>query len=260
MPVHTATTGERIEYTASPPLADFFARARIAAADPTVGIAAMVELLYGEENPLLTRGVLPGRGYVTREVLEDPAYRVMLDLLDQKRVQARTLDPGAAVEAHTVSVADAAKQLGISGSAVRQAIAAGRLPAVKISGQHWMQPAAIASYRVTRRGPPPAEARAPALRVTVGTEGNGVLQVRHDGVMDSVQGTAGVAIGEITGWTWCVVKLARKDRGSMRLLFLEPGQEAAELTLGSLSVRGRFRVARRVNNAKAAAEAWRAVR
>lgn len=44
---------------------------------------------------------------------------------------------------------------------------------------------------------------------------------------------------------------------SVRLFVIEPADEEAELLLGELFVRGRFRVVEKVNNARRAEEAWR---
>lgn len=260
MPTYKLISGDVLEYDASPELADFLARAQVAAADPTVSVADMVELLYGEGNPLLVRGVIPGRGFVTPEVLANPAYRIMLDLLDQKRIQAGSLDLAASEAAHTVSVSEAAKRLGISTGAVRQAIAAGRLPAVKRGGQYWLQPEAVASYRVSRKGPDAAEVRSPVLQVRLGTEGDAVMQLRHDGQLRSPRSEVGSRVleGELHSWTRALVKSARKDMGTVRLFVLRPGQVENKLRVGvGLYVIGRFDVVDKVNETKAAVRAWK---
>lgn len=262
---HTLLSGEQIEYEAAPELADFFARAAVAAHDPTVSVGQMVELLYGEENPLLVKGVFPGRGFVTPEVLTNPAYRVMLDLLDQKRVQAGALNLEAARanhHAHSMSVPDAAAQLGISPSAVRQAIAGGRLRAVRRSGQHWLRPDDVAAYKVSRRGPP--RSTVPELEVRIGSEDgcglhldvvDGDLEARREAPGSSVQA------GRVREWQRLLVKTVYKPANSVRYFELEPDTgDVQELQVGGLYVRGRFKVARKINNRTAALEAWKARR
>jgi excisionase family DNA binding protein len=255
MPTHTRISGETFDYDASPELAAFITRAALAVADPAVTVADLVELLYGEENPLLVRGVIPGRGYVTAEILADPAYRVILDLLDRKRVAAGTLDVAASDAAHTVTVSEAARRLGISTGAVRQAIAAGRIPALKRAGQYWLRDEAIASYRVSTRGP--SSTRVPTLRVRLGTEGDAVLQLRSDGAL-SARAEGALQVGELAEWTWATVKTARKDLGSLRVFELRPGPTENEIRVGGLEVVGRFEVAQTFNARKAAEEAWKA--
>lgn len=259
MPTHTLISGDIVAYDAAPELVTFLDRATAAARDPAVSVADMVELLYGEANPLLVRGVIPGRGYVTPEILANPAYRVVLDLLDRKRVALGSLDLQAVAVTHTISVTETARRLGVSSSAIRQAIASGRLAAVKIGGQHWLREEAIASFQVARRGPQPAEERPPVLRVRMGTAGDAALQVRTDGELTiRSQSARGLRTGEVTGWTWVVVKTARKDLGSLRVFELVPGTVEDSIEVGDLAVSGRFEILRKINESKAASAAWKA--
>jgi len=131
----------------------FLARVRVAVGDPHVSENDLINLIYGEENPILRRGVIPGRGYVDREAWANPLYRIMTDLLAQKRLQAGTLDLEAAAARCTVPVSAAAERLGITPAAVRQAIGKRRLAAVKKNGQWWIAPRSLASYQVGTRGP-----------------------------------------------------------------------------------------------------------
>lgn len=258
MPTYALLSGEAVDYDATPELAAFLERAEAYVQDPDVSVSDMVELLYGEENPLLVKGVIAGRGFVTAEVLAHPAYRVMVDMLDRKRIQLGKLHPAAVEAAHSLTVVDAAKRLGISTGAVRQAITGGRLAAIKRNGQYWLRPEALASYRVSRKGPAASAVRAPALRVRIGTEGDTVMQLKHDGQLETVR-TGHVDEGELTGWTWAAVKSARKDLGSLHVYHLRPGPLENELVLGGLFVRGRFDIAARVHGVKEAAQAWKEV-
>ena len=89
---------------------------------------------------------------VTREAFENPVYRVMTELLFRKElaVANQTVDTVAA--AHTVSVKEAARQLGITEASVRAAIAGRKLAAWMRNGQWYLRPESVASYKVSNRG------------------------------------------------------------------------------------------------------------
>lgn len=261
MATHITLTSERIDYDASPEIQDFLARVALAANDPAVTVSDIVGLIYGEQNPMLVRGVIPGMGLVTAEVHASPVYRVLTDYLDRKRVQAGTLDPAAAEAAYTLTVADAARQLGISESAVRQAIARDRLDAKHIRGRHMLRPEAIASYQRSNRGPAPAVTRSPELELVTGTEGDAVVRVKHEGgelvqVRDDER--RGVFVGKLAGdWVRAWVLTSWKADGSSRLFVIEPGRSAEEIRVGDLGVRGHFHICARQNNAKLAHGMWK---
>ncbi|MCI0703076.1 MAG: helix-turn-helix domain-containing protein [Planctomycetia bacterium] len=153
MPTYKLMSGETIEYpTPAPDVAAFLSRLHLAAADPTVDIHQFIALVYGDENPILDRTFIPGRPMVTLAVFENPIYRVMSDLIGVKRVQLGLLDPEKVAAAYTISVKDAAKQLGITESSVRAAITARKLAAHMRNGQWYTRPEAVAAYKVSNRG------------------------------------------------------------------------------------------------------------
>lgn len=82
-------------------------------------------------------------------------FRVLLDLLDQKRVRMGSLDLEKAAARYTLSVAEAAERLGIRDSAVRTAVLEGWIPSWLKDGQIRLAPASVDTYEVSRRGPPP---------------------------------------------------------------------------------------------------------
>lgn len=266
MPTYNLLNGDTIEYApATPAVADYLERVRAAAYDPNVNLADFVEVMYSDANPVLVAGVIPGKGYVTREVFDDPVYRVMDDLFHVKRANLGMFDPEAGHAAYTVSVTDAAAQLGVSTSAVRQAITARRLAAVKKNGQWWTSPLAIAGYRVSSRGPAPApkvEAGAAVggpLHVVCGAAEGVGLKFWHDGEAERVDRDGTVIEETVTGWSRAGVFTYVKGRASARFFELAPADDEEVVQLGPLEVRGRFRIAQRVNNARKASAAFDAL-
>lgn len=154
MPTYQLLSGETVKYPApAPAVAAFLARVLHAAGDPAVDVNGLIGLLYGPENPILDTTLIPGRPMVTKAVFADPVYHILADQIGRKQVQLGLLDPAANRAQYTLSVAAAARRLGITPAAVRAAISARRLAAVLDNGQWWVRPEAVASYRVSNRGP-----------------------------------------------------------------------------------------------------------
>jgi hypothetical protein len=151
---YSFVTGETAKYAdPSPEVADFLARVRTAANDPNVSVLALQDLIYGMENPILDKKMLPGRAMVTMAVFKNPIHHILLDQIDRKRIQLGKLDMAAMRAAHTLTVPQAARRLEITPAAVRAAINTYRLSAIYENGQYWVHPDSVASYRVSTRGP-----------------------------------------------------------------------------------------------------------
>ncbi len=154
MEKYTTIAGEEIAYpTPAPDVAALLSALVDAVNDPIVSESEIIELIYGKENPLLRQDVLPHHGVVTKEVFDNPLYHVMTDLLGRKRVQLGTLNVDKALSQYTMTVSEAAEELGIHPSAVRQAIKTRRLAGVKKGSQYFLRPLSVRSYKVSQRGP-----------------------------------------------------------------------------------------------------------
>jgi len=151
---YTTLSGFTIEHTIPVgAIAAFMDNVRDAADDSRLGIDSMITLVYGQSNPLLDRTTFTGVGAVTPAVFANPLYHVLLDRIGRKRVQLGLLDLAATEARYTVTPEEAADQLGISVSAVRQAIERHKLPAWKRGGRIFLDPVSIATYAVSNRGP-----------------------------------------------------------------------------------------------------------
>ncbi|HYD02646.1 MAG TPA: helix-turn-helix domain-containing protein [Phycisphaerales bacterium] len=252
MVTHTLLSGELIEYDSSPALDAFLAE--LAALSERGEEGPFIDVLYSDRNPILRPGSpIPGRGLVTREVLVDPRWHVMGDYLD--RLTARRVGGVIAPlgEQHSVSVSEAAAQLGMTPSAVRQAIEAGRLPARKIGGSWAIAPSSLDAYRSLRRGP--KSSRAPELQIRLGSTPDANLKVKSDGEWR----TEGGGRGSLLEWTRALVRTSWKPTGTLRTFELAPDASvtAQRLHVGELEVRGRFRVVEHANNPKDAERLWK---
>ena len=252
METYKTIAGEVIEYEKpTPAVGAFLARVVAASNDPHVTEGALTELIYGKENPLLDQTIFPGRGAVTRAVLGNPVYHVMLDLLDAKRVQAGTLSPSESF-AHATTVSEAARALEVSPGAVRQAIEKGHLVAVKRGAQYFVDSRSVASYRErhTRRGP----TAAPALRLKFGNREGASFRVK---VLDLREtGRVGrVVEAEVAQFKRAAIVF--KVGEGQRMFVLEPAAESRRYEHDGFFVEGKFEVVAKVNNGAEAAKAFK---
>ena len=154
MNTYTCLTGEVLTYPdPAPDVAAFVAEAQRMTGDPAVDYIHMVNFVGSEEkNPLLDRSVIPGRAIVTREVMNNPIYRVLKDLVAVKAVRLGLLDLDKAAQPYTVSVQSAADQLGLTTVEVRAEIDADEIDAIMRNGQWYLRPDSIAHYNASQRG------------------------------------------------------------------------------------------------------------
>lgn len=252
--LHETISGHRVEFDEPEgELAEFFARARTAAADSAASENDLITLIYSADNPLLSPGVVPDRGVVTKDTLAHPVYRVLQDLLIRKRVAEQGLDVQAMADRHTVTIAEAAEQLGVHASAVQQAIKAQRLPSWVKGGRHYMAPSALDAFELSRRGPKP---KGKPLRYCSGSEPGTSFRVKVP-TSRVIEKKGKAQTAEVD--TWARVAVLSGGEGRHRFFVLEPVASGSErLELGSFYVEGPFRVTKKVNNAREAREAYKA--
>ncbi len=259
MQTYKLLSGETITYESSP----FLTRVRDAAADPGVSPDELLDLIYSEQNPILKSGVLPGRGVVTRAAFENPIYHIMLDLLEQKRLQQGALDQEVSSDAQfTMTVGEAAAALGISESAVRQAIYAKNLAARKIKNAWRIYPAGVEAYKVGNQGPAPER----LLQIRLGAVDGLSCKVKSVEQLSDKVKDAGVTTGTLTCWRRIAVIIGGSSVEKV------PGQKGYtfwDLTIGDYGaenesiehdpfyVRGPFRVVRKIEHSREAVEAFK---
>ena len=253
---HTLISGETLEYpTPAPEISAFVDRVREMVNDPDAPESAVIDLIYGSDNPILDQTVLPHRGMVTKATIEDPIYHVMLDLLDQKRIQLGRLDLGAVEARFTMSVTQAAEELGITPGAVRQAIHARRLPAWKKGGRYFVDPAQVEAFQVGNRGPRKTQEAGELLEVRVGSAPGLSFMVKGPGPIEESSREGAVRTGVLRDWRRVAVSSGKGE--NRRTFVLEPGEEDRAIERDGFFVRGKFKIARRVRNPQKAGEVFR---
>jgi excisionase family DNA binding protein len=258
MPTHTTINGRTIEYEPTALETKFLHRVEAAVTNAAIGEAELRALIYGPENPLLDQQA--GYSFVTPTAFESPVFRVLLDLLDRKRVAAGSLDLAKTAARYTLSVTEAADRLGIRDSAVRTAVIEGRLPSWMKDGEIRLSPESVDSYQVSRRGRPPR------LLVTCGSKDSASMRIRVIGGELEVSNKAGGLVeGQVTSWEKVGVITGAKRTGregtpetTYRYWLLEPGGQQRRVELGPFKVVGRFTIAEQ-KNGKAASEAFHAL-
>lgn len=149
----TTVSGHEVRYGAPPTVAALIERLKAMLADPAATEDDMIVAVYNQDNPVMDREVIPGRGAVTTRTLANPAYRVMTDLLFRKRLAEGGQDSAALAARYTLTVGEAAGRLGVSRSAIHQAIQARRLSAWVKDGQNYLDPDYLDGFQLSRRGP-----------------------------------------------------------------------------------------------------------
>lgn len=250
---HETLSGHRIEFEKpTGKLATFLRRAQAAAEDPKVTEDDLVALLYSAENPLLSPGLVPGRGVVTKETLANPVYRVLQDLLFRKHVAERKVDVQALADRHTLTPSEVAERLGVHVSAVRQAIQAQRLPAWVKDGRLYIDPRALDAFELVRAGP---KAQGRPLTICAGSSPGTSFRVKHPGARE-LERKGRAVVSQVEEWSR--VAVLSGGEGRHRFFELEPVASGEErIKLGEFYVEGPFRIVKKINNPREAREAYK---
>jgi uncharacterized protein YunC (DUF1805 family) len=262
MPNYLLSSGEVIEYpTPAPHVAAFIGRVKAAAESPDAKPAALLALVYGTENPILDVTSQPGYAMIGAKQLADPLYHVLADMVFRAQLRAVGQTAEDVYATYTVSVAEAAEQLGITVASVRAAITARKLAAVMRNGQWYLRPESVASYKVSNRGRKKAavEPATADVQVRCGSAEGGSLSVRIVGgelKVDAKKGDAVLAHFP-AGWSRALLKATTKQ--GVRVFELEPAPgESGEVEHLGLYARGPFRVVKTHTATRTANAVWKA--
>lgn len=253
---HTTLSGQIIECEPSAAVAKFIELVRKATEDRKVTEDALVALVYGKENPLLDQSVFAARGAVTPEVLAEPAYHVLADYLVRKRVQVEGTDPAKLAARYTLTVAEAATRKGVTPDGIRKAIRERRLPAWVKNGELFIEPRTLDAMSLGKRGALGPESK--ALQYDVGYDPDADAFVKFKVPGGELPLDRKGDKGRITNWG--NVAVLTGGHGKARFFELVPSTETdpEAIEFHGFFVRGKFQVIRKVNNPKAAREAWEA--
>lgn len=257
--IHTTLSGHHIEYDPSPEVAAFLSRLEDMIADPKISEQEMIGVAYSRENPIMDPTLHPTRAVVTKEVFANPAYQVIGDLLFRKRVAQERVDVAKLAAKYTMTIAEAAEDVGVHQSSIRQAIEARRLASWVKNGKHYLEPRSLASFKLSladggKRGPK-AKGSGHELDIVLGHAPGQSLRVRAATGVDTVERVEGnIVRGRVAKWERVVVLTTRGQ--NKRAFVIEPADEDGDITHGPFHVRGRFRVVERANASKKAGELY----
>lgn len=253
---HESLAGHRIEYDdPSPDVAKLLKRAEALLADPKATEDDLVLLVYGSDNPILDRTLFPERGMVTKEVLENPVYHVLQDLIARKRAAIKGQTSEQLGRPFTLTVAEAAEQTGVSEDAINRGIRARRIPSWVKNGQRYLDPRTFAALGLGERGALPEGFM--RLKVRVGASHTAQVRVKHaGGELPTKAGTIPYVIETTLPRSQRVAVLMAGANGTLRLFELIPGEEETRLPFEDFLVEGNFDIARKINGARAARVAW----
>jgi len=263
VPTYRTLAGDELEYPEpSKQLARFLDRVTEAASDTAIEADQMTALIYGPDNPLLgpSTSAIPERRSVSRETWADTTWHMMLDLLEAKRIAIAESSP-------TMSLEEAGQLLGITEDAVRKAAIAGTLDGEKSDNRWHVTPGSVATYRdrVRRRGRWPAT----PLLIRCGSENGYSMSTRAANPGTKKRVRRHVVDVTIPDFERMLIRLRwtnAKGGRARHVLILEPDPSAEPSTFEwpprsdgkpSFFIKGRFRVAKKINNPAKAAAAWR---
>lgn len=253
--IHTTLSGHDIKYPdPDAKLERFLKRARDLCDDPKASEDDLVLLVYGDENPILDRTFFPGRGMVTAAVFENPVYHVLTDLLARKRATIKGQTAEQLGKPFTLTVPQAAEQLGITEDAINKGIRARRIPSWVKEGQRYVDPRALAALGLGKQGKLPEGFM--RLKVRVGANHDGQLRVKHDGGELPTKAEAIPYALETTLPRSQRVAVLTAGHDRLRMFELLPGEDENEIEFEGFHVRGKFEIARKINGSAAARRAW----
>lgn len=226
------------------------------ASDPGVPEATFIATAYGPTSPIMDPNVMPGVGMVTAAVMAKPEYAVVRDLYYRKSLASRGIPLESVERQYTLTPADAAERLGIHVSAVRQAIASGRLPSWIKDGRHYLHPDTVRAFAPERRGPAP---EGHAVHVIFGSDGEHVLKLKADApLLHRARVAPHIEAADVdAGWKRIAVLTVDKHHDKERLFILAPASTEDHVGLRTLRVSGRFRIVEKINNAREARRVWK---
>lgn len=239
---HITLDGHEIAYDdPSPEVGAFLDRITAMVEDPRFSEDDLIEFIYGKDNPVLDCDVFEDRGAVTREVLANPIYNVMVDLLARKAAKNGRLNVEDSNAAATMTVTQAAAEIGITPAGVRKAIASHRLAAVKRGKAYFIRPHDVEVFR--RVSVPRGAKKAPALDVCVGSHDGLAMHIKAPS-FDVTSKGEGQTMAVVERFKRVAIKLTDKtgSRPSAKLLILVPAERRNEIVHGPFYVRGRFSV------------------
>lgn len=254
---YVSLAGHKITYAdPEPKVARFLQRVFDLATDPKVKSNALISLIYGSENPILDPTFFPERGAVTEAVLENPIYHVMADLLARKQADEAGVTPEKMSRPFTLTVAQAAEQLGVSEDTLNRGIRARRIPSWVKEGQRYLDPRTFPALKLGlgKQGKLPEGFM--RLKVRVGASHTGQIRVKHAGGELPTKAEAIPYAMETTLPRSQKVAVLTAGHDKLRMFELIPGEEENEVEFEGYWVRGHFEIARKINGAAAARKAW----
>ena len=173
--IHETISGRKIAFPDQDEVTDAFIRLVKAMVEiPDVTEETMIALIYGKKNPILERGGMLEWGRVSRRVLGDPRYLVLMDLLARKRVAEDHLGMEVVSAPFTMTVTEASESVGVTPGAIRVAIQSRKLPAWVRGGEYRVDPLTLG---VMKESPHRGRAKIRPLKAVLGPE----LRLKVDG-------------------------------------------------------------------------------
>jgi excisionase family DNA binding protein len=259
MKIYETIAGIPIKYDPSPEVERFLAEVERLVSNPKLKERDVIAYAYGPENPLLVHDPAVGRNIVTQQVQDNPSYQVLGELLYRKRIEQSGKTPEEIAAHYTLTVAEAAEQLGVTPDAIRRQIRSHKIAAWKKGDEYFLSPRTLATLQIgSERGRASASAE---LHCVAGKGNKAYLFVKAPG-HDEPIGTKGNE--DVTIRKWRRIGVHTAGDGKSRFIEIENDPQAREspesFAFRDWRIEGPFKVVRKVNNAAEARKAWEAFR
>jgi excisionase family DNA binding protein len=263
---YTTIQGHEFEITDNPPGTLAFLERVKDSARAGATEDQLVELIYSDANPTLGPYPFGGRGAVTRDTLDNPAYWAMGDLLFRARLAARGVSADHASARYTLTVTEASKRLGVSRAAVTKAVATRRLESWVRDGQSFLCPDDVdrwaASLQESRRGPAPEQPAAVGgpLEVSIGNKPGVFFKLRAPSYLEAFEsGHHGKGYVH-AGWKLIAVSYSGKSEATgetvRTFLLIGPSAGMRAIECHGYYLRGCFKILKKLTG-ESAGKAWK---
>lgn len=255
--IHLSLAGHEIRYDdPTPSVERFLKRANDLVADAEATEDDLTLLVFGADNPILDRTLFPERGMVTKEVLENPVYHVLQDLLARKRAAVKGQTAEQLGRPFTLTVAEAAAQAGVTEDAINKGIRDRRIPSWVKEGRRFLDPRVLPALGLGKRGPLPSGIHPFEFEVGYDAVTNSGMSIKiPSGEFPASQNDPSY---DDTCDRWRRVAVRCSSPTGIRVFVLEPGSKKAQLRHHHFYVSGKFDVVQKLNGDKAAREFWKA--
>ncbi|CAN0475790.1 unnamed protein product, partial [Laminaria digitata] len=227
---------------------EFLERLRGMLLNEDVSELDMIELVFGEDNPLTSNASESPRGRsIDHKKLAAPEGLMMRDLLLRKQIARLGKTPeDVLAERHTMTIRQAAASAGVSVQSIIDAIDEEVIAGAMIHGVSMVTPSSVDAYILSRGGAPTQ--KGDMLAIQRGSRKGYNFGFTGDGEFTELSRKDHTIMGTYEDWSnlYLLTNIKAREPGaydSIRFYHLVPSNEVTQISLdGHFWVRGAFNI------------------